>query len=371
MEPDPLSSPSRTLQSRIAGLYHRYEKYVGITIFGLGFIWDSLTMVRVDNLIDNIILLFYLIVIGAMIILTLRRQCGKVPPKWIQRFEPRLLWAMQWCFGGLFSSYVLFYFKSASWTRTQFFFLILVLLWVGNEFLPHRLQNAELLSILYCFCLFSFLAFFLPVVLAQVNDRIFVLAGLISLVVSLSIFSIGLRAGGQWRPKMPRIAAWICFTFLAVNMLYFSNLIPPVPMALKSAGIYHQINRTSDGYVVKYVPPLMLGFWRKWDDPFYLSPGDSVYCYTAVFAPARIRVPVRHVWSRKTAEGWVQTDRIGFEMAGGREGGYRGFTKKSGIGPGKWRVEVETERGQILGQIDFTVVGSPAPGPPLKTRLIR
>ena len=359
-------------KSWIAGLYHRYEQYTGIAIFGLGFIWDSLTMTRVDNMIDNVILLFYLIIIAAMIILTLWRQSGRILPGWIQKLEPRFLWAMQWCFGGLFSSYVIFYFRSASWTRTQFFFLILVFLWIGNEFLEHRLQNPELLSVLYCFCLFSFLAFFLPVILAKVSTWIFVLAGFISLVISLSVFGAGMLAEGRkQRRRMISIAAWICSTFLTVNILYFANLIPPVPLALKSAGIYHEVVRTPTGYAVKYVPPSWLKFWRKWDDPFYLSPGEIVYCYTAIFAPGKVRVPVNHVWSHKTMDGWVQTDRIRFEIAGGREGGYRGFTKKNGIVPGDWRVEVETERGQILGRIDFKVSISLSPHPLMRTALIR
>jgi hypothetical protein len=373
-QPIELANPTMAHRTKsfFAAINHRYEQYIGIAIFGLGFIWDSLTMTRVDNVIDNVILLFYLIIIAAMIIFTLQRQSGRILPGWIQKIEPRFLWAMQWCFGGLFSSYVIFYFKSASWTRTQFFFLILVLLWVGNEFLKHRLQNPELLSILYCFCLFSFLAFFLPVVLAKVNAWIFALAGFISLAISLSVFSIGLLGEGSgWRRRMAPIAGWVCGTFLTVNILYFANLIPPVPLALKSAGIYHQVTRTPAGYVVKYVPPSLLRFWRKWEDPFYLLPGESAYCYTAVFAPGKVRVPVHHVWSHKTASGWVQTDRIKFEIAGGRESGYRGFTKKSGIVPGDWRVEVETDRGQILGRIDFTASASPAIPPPMRTALIR
>ena len=165
-------------------------------------------MTRVDNLLDNIILLFYLAIIAAMIILTLRRQCGQDPPGWIQKLESRFLWAMQFCFGGLFSSYVIFYFKSASFTRTQFFFLILVLLWIGNEFLEQRLKNQVLLAVLYCFCLFSFLAFFLPVILARVNAWIFFLAGCFSLVISLGIFSIGLLPEpGEWRKRMTPVAA--------------------------------------------------------------------------------------------------------------------------------------------------------------------
>jgi hypothetical protein len=84
-----------------------------------------------------------------------------------------------------------------------------------------------------------------------------------------------------------------------------------------------------------------------------------------------VRVPVHHVWSRKTPSGWVRTDRIAFQIAGGRQGGYRGYTVKSGVVPGEWRVEVETETGQTLGRIDFTVCESPNPHPPLETRLIQ
>jgi len=370
--PNPAAPAEQKRKSRLRYFYEKHEKHTGIAIFAIGFVWDSLTMTRVDNVIDNIILLFYLAIIAAMIILNLRHQCGKVPSAWIRKLEPRFIWAMQFCFGGLFSSYVIFYFKSASFTRTQFFFLILVLLWIGNEFLDQRLKNQALLAVLYCFCLFSFFAFFLPVILAKVNMWIFLLAGFLSLIISLGVFSIGLLPEpGEWRRRMMHAGAWIFSTFLAVNILYFANLIPPVPLALKSAGIFHQVTHDRDGYTVKYVPPSIFRFWRKSDNPFYYSKGERVYCYTAIFAPGKLRVPVHHVWSRSTSEGWVRTDQIEFDITGGREGGFRGYTFKSGIGPGKWRVEVETDSGQTLGRIDFTVVPSKGPHPPLATALIR
>jgi hypothetical protein len=363
--------PEKSPRPRVKAFYEKYERYTGLAIFGVGFIWDSFTMTRVDSVIDNVILLFYLALIGAIIIITLRHQCGKTPAAWIRKIEPRFLWAMQFCFGGLFSSYVIFYFKSASFTRTQFFFLILVFLWVGNEFLDQRLKNPTLLAVLYCFCLFSFLAFFLPVVLAAVNSRIFMLAGFLSLAISLAVFAAGLRPDTlKWRPRMMRLGAWIVSVVLAVNILYFANLIPPVPLALKSAGIYHQVTRTQSGYIVKYVPPPFYRFWRKWDDPFYFSPGERVYCFTAVFAPGRVHVPIFHVWSGKFAKGWVRTDRIKFPISGGRDAGYRGYTAKSGIAPGDWRVEVETEEGQTLGRIDFTVSANIGPHPSMETTLI-
>jgi hypothetical protein len=359
-------------KSKIAVLYHRCEKYSEIAIFGLGFIWDSLTMTRVDNMVDNVILLFYFVVIGTMISLTLRRQCGAPPLRWIQKIEPKFLWAMQFCFGGLFSSYVIFYFKSASWTRTQFFFLILVCLWVGNEFLQHRLKNSDLLAVLYCFCLFSFFAFFLPVVFNKVSVSIFLLAGVLSLGISLTIFSCALLADrSQWRNRMIRISALMGSVWLLVNFLYFANLIPPVPLALKSAGIYHYVAKTPAGFEVKYVAPPFYRFWKKWDDPFYYSAGERVFCYSAIFAPGRVQVPVRHIWSYKSPNGWQKTDQKEFWISAGREGGYRGYTWKSSIRPGEWRVAVETERGQTLGVIEFTIVPGPAQHLPLQTILIR
>jgi hypothetical protein len=362
----------RSLKSKISDFYHKYEKYSELAIFCVGFLWDSLTMTRVDNMIDNVILLFYLILIATMIIFTLQRQTGTLPPKWIQKYERYSLYAMQFCFGGLFSSYVIFYFKSASWTRTQFFFLLLVFLLIANEFLHHRMKNAELLAILYSFCLFSFFAFFLPVVLASINEQIFLLAGLLSLIISLSVFSIAMHVPREgWQRRMAPIASCIGVTVIVVNVLYFANLIPPVPLALKEASIYHSVIKTKAGYEVKYVPPSFWRFWQKSDSPFYYEPGDRVYCFTAIFAPRKVRIPVRHVWYRKTKDGWVKTDKeLGFEITGGSEGGYHGFTFKRNVAPGKWRVAVETLRGQPLGYVNFDIEASPIPPPQLQTRLI-
>src|SRR5512136_1744151 len=133
-------------------LYRKNERYVPLLVFATGFIWDTFTMTRVDSLLDHIILSGYASAIGIMIVFTLRRQVGKSGPAWIQRLEPHFLWAMQFAFGGLFSSFVIFYFKSVSWTRTLIFLILCVVLLVGNEFLRNRLQNSKLLATLYSFC---------------------------------------------------------------------------------------------------------------------------------------------------------------------------------------------------------------------------
>ena len=53
--------------------------------------------------------------------------------------------------------------------------------------------------------------------------------------------------------------------------------------------------------------------------------------------------------------GWQSRDRIGITVTGGREEGFRGFTKKSNYEPGKWRVQIETRDGREVGRLNFTV----------------
>jgi len=359
--------------SFLRSLYRRCERFLPVVTFSIGFIWDSLTLTRIDSLLDNLILLGYTAGLGVMIVIVLRRQEGASLPLWAGRLEPHFLWAIQFLLGGLFSSYVVFYFKSTSWSQTQYFFLLLVILLVGNEFLHHRLGNATLLAILFTFCMIAFLSFFLPVMLADVGTRMFLAAGIISVVAAFLVFSLGLvkaRRGAMQRMKPVSIS--ILGTYAAVTLLYFANLVPPVPIALKDAGIYHSVRRTASGYEVRYIPSRHGLFAKDWEDPFHFHPGDAVYCYTAIFAPRGIRVPVNHVWSMyDRSEGWVQRARVAFEIHGGREGGYRGYSMKRAVVPGIWRVEVETGEGRVLGRIDFKVVPGSKPPRSMVTRMIR
>ncbi|MDR0310327.1 MAG: hypothetical protein LBJ21_01955, partial [Acidobacteriota bacterium] len=317
--------------------YEKYEKYSATAVFALGFIWDALTLRRIDNIFDNLILLGYLILIGAVIVLNMRFESGAEFPDKLRRAAPRFFWVMQFCFGGLFSSYVVFYFKSASFTRTAFFFLLLVGLLIGNEFLENRLRNRTLLAAFYSFCFFSFLAFFLPILLRDIRPHIFVIAGILSAAASFFVFWLG--QGGKI-PDLKRAArqaaAPILCVFLFLNVLYFANLIPPVPLALKTGRAYHHVQKTPEGYEVKYAPPSGFYFWRSWDDPFYWTPGESVYCLTSIFAPGGIRVPLRHVWRYKTGAGWITTDTMPFSIDGGRDGGYRWYSRKTNVRPGRW-----------------------------------
>lgn len=145
---------------------------------------------------------------------------------------------------------------------------------------------------------------------------------------------------------------------LLLNLFYLTNLIPPVPLAMKFGGVYHNVYRDGDAYQLWYETPPWYRFWSRTSDPFHYREGEAVYCFAAVFAPTDFEQKVFHTWEYfEGASGkWVQTDRIGYEVVGGRDGGFRGFTVKREIHPGEWRVRVEDERGLVLGRIVFDVI---------------
>ena len=56
-----------------------------------------------------------------------------------------------------------------------------------------------------------------------------------------------------------------------------------------------------------------------------------------------------------TGKSPTETRREVRAIAGGREGGYRGYTIKQRVMPGDWRVDVETPEGRIIGRVSFRV----------------
>ena len=102
---------------------------------------------------------------------------------------------------------------------------------------------------------------------------------------------------------------------------------------------------------------LIIAVWKKSDRMFNYMEGDTVFCYTSIFAPTELTKKCFHHWQRYLPDKseWITTDRLGYEISGGRHGGYRGYTFKRHVIPGKWRVDVETEEKMLLGRINFKV----------------
>jgi len=339
--------------------YSKYERFIPIISFFAGFTWDSFTLNRIDQFMDSMILFLYLMLLGVSIVFMVLVDKGVVNTPIIKKYSEWFPAVIQFFIGGLFSTYVVFYFQSASFTRTSLFLILLVGLLVANEFLHNKLKNLFLLLSLYFLAGFSFFIFFLPVVFKIMSIYMFLLSGLVSLGILFFILHL-FRKYGVFESiiELKHYYALIIGIYIFINIFYFLNWIPPVPLSMKSAGIYHHVHRSGDYYILKHEEPRWYQVFKSDDSDFYYSEGDSVFCYAAVFAPTNLTEKIYHQWqmySEKKSE-WVTSDKRGYELRGGREGGYRGYTLKKNISPGEWRVNIITEDDLLLGTINFDII---------------
>ena len=145
---------------------------------------------------------------------------------------------------------------------------------------------------------------------------------------------------------------------MAFNILYFADIIPPAPLSLKESGIYHSVEKINGEYRVSYEPVPRFLFLYETNPIFSWRAGETVYFFSSVFSPLSFNLSILHRWSfyDEVKKIWVEHESVRFPITGGRDGGYRGYSFKTAITPGKWKVEVITDNGRILGREVFRVV---------------
>jgi hypothetical protein len=198
---------------------------------------------------------------------------------------------------------------------------------------------------------------------------VFLLSGALSLVL-IVLYAAVLRV---LHLKRFRESAWstrtaIGLIFVSINILYFTNIIPPIPLAMKELGVYHSVIKEGGVYVLTEESR---EWWDVWSyRTVHVSKGETAYVFGSVFAPTKLETDITHVWERydPDGDGWVEKDSVTFRIVGGRDGGYRGYSLKRDLDEGLWRVNVESNRGQLIGRIHFTVVHGNPPSPLVTVR---
>lgn len=340
--------------------------------FAGGFAWDSLTMDRIDRVVDNLVLLAYLALLATFILLRAHAKGGGASSPFHMRFSRYYGNVVQFLLGGLFSGYVVYYFHSASLTKTSLFLMLIACLFVANEFIRGGIENLMLTCSLYFVAAFSFFIFFIPVATKTMSHLTFVTGSAMGLLAAAGLVYGLWRLGGfASRNQLIATSAAVCVLFTLLSVFYAANWIPPVPLSKKFAGIYHDVRRAGESYMLSFEAPPWYWPWKSSDNAFTLREGDSVYCFSAVFAPTELKKAIAHQWQlydyRKKE--WVVMDRIGFEITGGRGTGWRGYTRKANMQPGKWRVQIVTEEDKLIGEAYFDAV-TPSDGVVAKLKTI-
>lgn len=342
-----------------------HARHFGTIAFVGGFIIDYLTLTRIDQFFDNFVLIAYLTLVALGIVFVhfynskLRNSIAPTgslrekPFLWVHTFAPIII---PFAVGGIMSGLLVFYSRSATLAGSWPFMLILLGMIAINELLKEGYARFTFQVSMWYFALLLYLLFAIPMLFGAIGVGPFLVSGVASLAIVAGFIRF-LKSLSPWQYALSRkgIFRSILGIYVLVNVMYFFNIIPPVPLSLKDTGVYHHVVRSGNEYVAQGE----IGEWYDMfllKDTFHAVAGDRVYVYSAIFAPRGLSARVVHKWSKydEVKEKWVVTGLIPFSVSGGRDGGFRGYTINN-VSSGDWRVDITTESGQIIGRVKFEV----------------
>lgn len=343
---------------KLKAYYQQYEHLAAPFFFIGGFLLDVFTLGRVDDASNIIIFILYLTVSFVVFLMDLKvlnfsheGHKENHPLRLIHTYQDEIFHFAQ---GALLSAFTLFFFKSASLSSSLLFMIVMTALLFINE-LPFIQKLGPLFkAILLSLNLFSFTLVYIPLIIGQVGTLVFLLSCTVYLILVGCVFYLLLRRELtlDFLKKIwlgPSLLLMLFFIFLRLF-----SLVPPVPLSLETAGIYHGVEKKYPEYVLTY----QREWWRFWnssDEYFRFKPEEKIYFFTRIFAPGGFKDTVYVHWQTYLDGQWKTSDRIPLIISGGRTEGFRGYTYKSNYQAGEWRILVETKSGLEIGRLNFEV----------------
>jgi hypothetical protein len=270
---------------------------------------------------------------------------------------------LQFFFGGILSTYLVFYFRSADIFTTWPFILLLAGAFVANESLKRHYIRFSFQVSLFFLSIYSFAIFLVPVIIHKIGDWVFLVSGLLSFIVILlfvnAIFHFArAKFSREEQESKKLIFLLIGGIFILVNILYFTNLIPPIPLSLKDAEVMHSIMKNADGnYDTTSEDHGWSGYFKLYPD-FNQVAGSPIYAFSAIFSPMGLNLTIIHEWQHydEISKKWTTGSEISLPVIGGRDGGFRTYSVRYNLTSGKWRVNILTEQGKMIGRMRFNIV---------------
>lgn len=344
---------------RIREWYGKFEAPISsISLIG-GFIFDAITLTRVDKFWENFWVGAHLLIVATCIVLINITENKGLDEEDPERLHFWLVNILQFFVGGLLSTYLVFYFRSGTLAVSWPFFVILAGVFIVNERLKRHYARLTFQIDILFLSIFLFSIYLVPVMLHAIGPWIFILSGIVSLVV-LGLFLLILKysARENFMKSQTLVILSVAGIFVAMNVLYFLNFIPPIPLSLKDAGVYEAFTVNAPGnYTAGYEDQGFFGFLQL-NQTIHITAGTPLYAYSSIFSPTSFSTKIVHEWQYYNAATgkWVTRGIVTLPVVGGGSEGYRTFSEEDGITAGKWRVDIETPQGQVIGRMGFNVV---------------
>jgi len=350
----------KTHYQRAKSFYEKYERLMMPSTLVVGFLVDYVTFTNIQISITFALLLVYWLVAGLLILFIHLYDAQKLPTLWgltyVRLFSPL---AVQFAFGALLGSSLIFYWFFGAFSVSWPLMVIIVLLMIFNDAFRQYFTKPLVQISVYFFCTISLFSLALPFLFNSLSAWLFVAAT----IASMALFLVDIHVASFWvshiRQQKRQLFISIIIITGVMNVLYFTNIIPPIPLALREAGLYHHIQPMGGKYIMQGEPEDFFKTLQTaiFGQAVHVRVGEKIYLYTAIFAPANLQTTIVHHWQYydEDQKDWVDKGKLPFTINGGRQEGYKGYSYNSNLTPGKWRVSVENLRGQVLGRVRFTV----------------
>jgi hypothetical protein len=345
--------------------YEKNENSISSLALIFGFILDNLSLGRVDALADKVILTIYISLAGLCILLISIYEANLLEESVKGRMHFWLTFGMQFALGGLFSAFIVFYNRSSSLESSWPFLTLLIIYFLGNEILKKHYKGLSFRVSVYFFALLSYLIIIVPTLVNKIDRWVFIFSSVAAvLLFTLFIWIISIFSKKEIQSNRKKIFTYSIITLAVINIFYFTNLIPPLPIMMRDAGVYHNLVPNSDGsYTMNIEQTNGLYDFFSSKKIFHRYLNEPVYVMTAVYSPIDLNIGVIHNWQKYDPinKQWVTTSNIYVPIKGGRQGGYRLYSVKSNVTPGLWRVNVLTADTRIIGRVKFEIINALEP----------
>jgi hypothetical protein len=351
----------------------KHERQISALSLAGGFAFDSATFGRIDHALTQAVFIVYLLAAGitiAALHVLESRPDGRKPS---DKTRTILVAATQFALGCLLSGFCVFYIRSASITSSWPFLLAMAAIFIGNEYMRRYHSRLVFSALLFFFAIYSYAILLVPLVIDRIGRIPFLISGGIAVLIFFFYMQALARLGHErYRSARMQVFVGMAMITVALNIAYFVRILPPLPLVLTDAGVYHEVKRDGANYQAaqEEEPP-------EWQALFgthailHVQKGAKLYLYNAIFAPRGLNPRIVHDWQwLDPKRGWVSQQRISIPITGGREDGYRFYTTKSAPLPGQWQVSIMTGDGRSVGRVRFAVEEQAVP-PAVATKRLK
>ena len=340
---------------RAKRFYFKYERFLMPATLVVGFLVDYFTFTNIQISITFALLAIYWLFTGLIILFSHAYDADKISKKfrYLRLFSPLLL---QFFFGALLSASLIFYWFSGAFSVSWPIVGIIAVLMVSNDVFRHYFIKPIVQISVYFFATVSLASVILPFIFNSLSEWLFVAAVAGGLAFFLPAIHFLSKLSPEIKKQKRALFACVVAIAFAMNALYFANIIPPIPLALREAGLYHGLKVSNGSYTMKGEPEDFLQNILH-GQLLHVQPGEKIYLYTSIFAPAKVQTTIVHHWQYydPAQEDWITKDKLSFPIAGGRQEGYKAYSFESNLPAGRWGVFVENQRGQVLARVRFIV----------------